>query len=187
MLTREQKESQVSELKGVFEKSSLIFFSDYKGMTVAQMNDLRGRIRGKYGDNAKYRVVKNTIINLALKGAGYDPKDVENDLKGPTAVLFVENDNPIEAIKIVVNFSKERQNKSLPAFKGGFVEGKSFKADDVEMLSKIPGRTELLSMLVRDIQSPIRGLVTVLAGMLKKPLYALNAIKDKKSGEDKKS
>ncbi|HCF37557.1 MAG TPA: 50S ribosomal protein L10 [Thermosipho africanus] len=179
MLTRAQKEQLVKELSEVFKNSSLILFSDYKGLNVAQITDLRKKLREKLADGARYRVIKNSVAYLALKEAGYNVEEIEDVFAGPLAILYVENGDPIEAIKVIYDFSKEM--KGIPSFKGLYLDGKFFSADEVENLSKLPSKEQLLAMVVSGVQGPIRGLVNVLSGTLKSLLYALNAIKDKKS------
>ncbi|MBT1248119.1 MULTISPECIES: 50S ribosomal protein L10 [unclassified Thermosipho (in: thermotogales)] len=179
MLTRKQKEQLVEELSDVFEKSSLILFSDYKGLNVEQITKLRRNLREKLANGARYRVIKNSVAYLALKKAGYNVEEIEDVFSGPLAILYVEDGDPIEAIKIIYDFSKEM--KGLPSFKGLYLDGKFFGADEVENLSKLPSKEQLLAMVVSGVQGPIRGFVNVLSGTLKSLLYALNAIKDKKS------
>ncbi|SHH44969.1 50S ribosomal protein L10 [Thermosipho atlanticus] len=180
MLTRKQKEKLVEELSESLKNSSLILFSDYKGLNVAQITDLRRKLREKLGSGARYRVVKNSVAYFAMKKAGYEEiDDLSYLFEGPLALLYVEEGDPIEAIKVIYEFSKD--NKDIPSFKGLYLDGKFFGAEEVENLSKLPTKEQLLTMVVSGVQGPIRGFVNVLAGTLRSLLYALNAIKDKKS------
>lgn len=90
-----------------YSKTSLILFADFLGFTVADLTELRSKLREKYGDGARFRVVKNTLLNLALKNAEYE--GYEEFLKGPTAVLYVTEGDPVEAVKIVYNFYKDKR------------------------------------------------------------------------------
>ncbi|QTA38877.1 50S ribosomal protein L10 [Thermosipho ferrireducens] len=179
MLTRAQKEKLVKEFAETFKNSSLIMFTDYKGLNVQQITELRRKLREKLESGARYRVVKNSVIRFALKEAGWDIEEISHVFEGPTAVLYVEEGDPIEAIKIVYDFSKKM--KGVPSFKGLYLDGKYYGPEEVEELSKLPSKEQLLAMVVGGVQGPIRGFVNVLAGTLRGLLYALNAIKDKKS------
>lgn len=179
MITRAKKKEIVEKLSDKFSKSSLILFTDFKGFDVATFRDLRRRIYERYGTAAHYTVVKNTLLDLALKNAQYDPAEYEMYLKGPTAVLYVEQDEAIDALKIANEFVKERKFENV--FKGGFLEGQVFTGEDVATFASLPSKQELYGILVGQIQAPIRGFVYALSGILKQLLYALNAIKDKKS------
>ncbi|WP_448379421.1 50S ribosomal protein L10 [Fervidobacterium sp.] len=179
MLKRPEKEQLVNELTETFKNSSLVLFADFTGLTVAQMTKLRRALREKLGNDARFTVVKNTLLRMALKNAEYDLEGHDNVLFGPTAVLYVNaKADPVEAIKIFHNFVKE--NKGTPVCKGLYLERKFFTGDQLENLSKLPSREQLLAMVVGGIQAPIRGLVNSLAGVLRSVLYALNAIKEQK-------
>lgn len=178
MLRRPEKEQLVRELTEEFQNSSLVLFSDFKGLTVAQMTKLRRSLREKYGNGARLTVVKNTLLRMALKESGYDIESHEKALFGPTAVLYVTEGDPVEAIKVYYNFVKE--NKGTPVCKGIYLEKKFFPGEQLEELSKLPSREQLIAMVLGGIQAPIRGLVTSLSGVLRSVLYALNAIKEKK-------
>ncbi|WP_448375251.1 50S ribosomal protein L10 [Fervidobacterium sp.] len=178
MLRRPQKEQLVAELTEELQNASLVLFSDFKGLSVAQMTKLRRALREKFGDNARLTVVKNTLLKIALKNANYDIEGHDSSFFGPTAVLYVKAGDPVEAIKVYYNFVKE--NKGTPVCKGLFLERRFFGAEQLEDLSKLPSREQLLAMVVGGIQAPIRGLVNSLSGVLRSVLYALNAIKEQK-------
>ncbi|MGB9614451.1 MAG: 50S ribosomal protein L10 [Fervidobacterium sp.] len=178
MLRRPEKEKLVQELTEELRNSSLVLFTDFRGLTVAQMTKLRRALREKIGSGARLTVVKNTLLKMALKEAGYEVETHSSVFFGPTAVLHVTEGDPVEAIKVYYNFVKE--NKGTPVCKGLFLERKFFSGEQVEELSKLPSREQLLAMVVGGIQGPIRGLVNSLAGVLRSVLYALNAIKEQK-------
>ncbi|AEH50943.1 50S ribosomal protein L10 [Pseudothermotoga thermarum] len=179
MLTKEQKKQLVEELTNDFAASSLILFISFAGFNVATMREIRRKIYAKYENAAKLRVVKNTLARIALKNAGYDEKSFGSYLFGPTAVVYVKSDDPIEAIRIMNNFAKERKQEGI--FKGGFLERKPFTGDQVPELANLPSKKELYAMVVGRLQAPISGLVYVLSGTMRKLLYALKAIEEKKS------
>jgi len=178
VLRRPEKEQVVQELAGEFKNSSLVLFTDFRGLTVSQMTKLRRVLREKFGNGARLTVVKNTLVEMALEEAGYDLDIDEKTLFGPTAVLYVTDGDPVEAIKIFYDFAKG--NKGIPVCKGMYLERKFFGGEQLEELSRLPSKEQLLAMVVGGIQGPIRGLVNSLAGVLRSVLYALKAIKEKK-------
>lgn len=181
MLRRPEKEKLVQELTETFKSSSLVLLTDFTGLTVAQMTKLRRALREKMGSGAKLQVVKNTLLKMALRNAEYDIAAAEKAFFGPTAVLYVTQGDPVEAIKILNNFIKE--NKGTPVCKGIYLEKRYFPGEQLEELSKLPSREQLLAMVVGGIQAPIRGFVNVLAGVMRSMLYVLNAIKEKKENQ----
>ncbi len=179
MLTKEQKRQLVETLKDDFERASLILFINYSGFNVATMREIRRRIYSKYGTKAHMKVLKNTLAGIALKAVGYDEKDFTSYLTGPTAVIYVKDEDPIEAVRVISNFAKERKVENI--FKGGFLEKKPFTGEQVAVLANLPSKKELYATVVSRLQAPISGLVYVLSGTMRKLLYALKAIEDKKS------
>ncbi|OAA28008.1 50S ribosomal protein L10 [Kosmotoga arenicorallina S304] len=180
MFTRAQKEKFVQELADKLAKSSLILFTDYKGLSVAQISELRGKLFERYEAKAKYQIVKNTLLRLALRKAGYNEEEWADDIHETTAVLMVNEDDPVEAVKIIYDFTKASKNK-LPALRGFYLEGKYFDQSKVDDIAQLPSKEQLIAMVVGGIAAPISGLAYALNGVLTKFLYALNAIKDKKS------
>jgi len=174
VLTRQQKVTIVKELSEAFKNNDLILFVNYKGLSVAQFNDLRSLLLENGG---KIKVVKNKLLNLALQQAGFSDTH-EEFLKGPTAVVYLLDGDAVNVLKVLVKFSKSNENLK---FKGAYFYGDLINDEQVVEYSKLPSREELLSMLLNRMQSPISGLVFTLSGILRKFLYALNAIKEKKS------
>ncbi|MCD6450353.1 MAG: 50S ribosomal protein L10 [Thermotogaceae bacterium] len=180
MVTRERKAKILEHLQQTLPNASLILLTDYKGLTVAQMRALRNNLREKVGDGAKFMVVKNTLLRITLEKLGYDPSELGDALEGPTAILYVVEGDPIEALKTLYDYIKENKIETF-RFKGGFLEGKVFNEEEVETLAKLPSKQQLYAMLVSATQGPIRGFVYALSGIMRNLVYALNAIKDKKS------
>jgi len=180
MLTKEKKRELVANLAEDLKKSGSMIFVDFKGLNVAQMNSLRSMVREKGG---LLKVVRNTLLRIATEKAGFDfTKEDEYGLfVGPTAVVYRKEDDAdiLTILKDLVKFSKENENLS---FKGAYIDGKLINADQVIEYSKLPSREELISMLLMRMQAPISGLVFTLSGVLRKFLYVLKAIEDKKGG-----
>ena len=149
------KSDAVRQLKEVIQRSPTLIFTDYRGLKVAQITELRRTLRQK---QAEYKVVKNTYAKIALKELGMPFE--EAFLNDPTAIAMTRADiGPIA--KALFDFSKESALK----VKGGLIEGQVLKSAAVEAISRLPGRQELLGMLIGALEAPIRSL-----------LYALNAV-----------
>jgi large subunit ribosomal protein L10 len=175
VLTKQQKVVIVENLTEAFKDNDLVLMVDYKGLNVAQFNELRSMLSET---GAKIRVVKNKLLNLALQKAGFSDEHSQF-LTGTTAVVYSTGGEPVDILKVLVKFSKS--NESLK-FKGGYFYGDLIDSEQVVEYSKLPSREELLATLLNRMQAPISGLVFSLSGILRKFLYALNAIKEKKSG-----
>jgi len=171
-MPKEEKVKAVKELKQKIKASNVMILSDYSGMTVKEITDLRRRLRG---EEASYIIAKNTLTLRAL------PEEVKGEfseyLKGPVAITFGEAD-PIAPAKILAKFIKEH---SKPVIKGGMVEGRFLNEADFKTLAKLPSKEELIAKVIGGIKAPLYGLVNVLSGSLRKLVYVLEAIKNKKS------
>lgn len=179
MLTRERKEKIVESLTKAYKDSSLILFADYKGMKVENITTFRDKLYENYKERAQFTIKKNTLVRLALNKAGFEESEWKDSISGTTAVLTVEDVDPIAALKIITDFNKN--NKTLPLIKAGYLEGRFFTGDRASDLAKLPSREQLIAMVVGGFAAPITGFVYTLNGVLTKFLYALNAIKDKKA------
>lgn len=171
--TRAEKEKSVSELKEKFERTESIVLTDYHGISVPQMQELKNDLKPL---NAEFTVAKNTLVSRASKEANKELP--EENLTGPTAILFSFND-PIEPIKKLAEFIKKYE---LPVIKSGLFEGKLLTKDGIIELSKIPSKNELYAQVVGSLNSPISGLVNVLGGNMRNLVYVLNSIKKSKGG-----
>jgi large subunit ribosomal protein L10 len=172
-MLKEQKVKIVEELADDLSKSPLVLLTDYKGLSVAEITKLRDEL---YEVGAKYRVAKNTLIKLALEKAGVDSEELKSSLEGTTALLYTEGD-AVLALKVLFKFIKEVKK---PEVRCGVMDGRFITAEEAKEFSTLPPREVLLAQLVGQMQAPIYGLHAVLSGTLRKLLYALNAIKEKK-------
>ncbi|GAA3223604.1 50S ribosomal protein L10 [Actinocorallia longicatena] len=136
-MARADKGATVAELKSEFESSNGAVLTEYRGLTVAQLKELR---RG-LGDTAKFAVVKNTLTKIAAKDAGVSGLD--ELLAGPSAIAFVKGD-VVEAAKGLRDFAKA--NPKL-VIKGGFIDGKPMNADEITKLADLESREILLAKL----------------------------------------
>ncbi|ATL29802.1 50S ribosomal protein L10 [Streptomyces formicae] len=131
------KAAAVAELTDKFRSSNAAVLTEYRGLTVAQLKQLRRSL----GENSEYAVVKNTLTKIAANEAGINTLD---DLfTGPTAVAFVTGD-PVESAKGLRDFAKENPNLVI---KGGVLDGKALSADEFKKLADLESREVLLSKL----------------------------------------
>ena len=136
-MARSDKEAAVAELTEDFRSASATVLTEYRGLTVASMKELRRSL----GTDTKYSVVKNTLTKIAAKAAGVDLSD--DLLVGPSAVAFIKGD-PIDAAKSLKNFQKEHP---LLVIKGGVFEGKAVSTAEIMKLADLESREVLLSKL----------------------------------------
>jgi len=171
-----QKVEVVAELRELIGQTSAAILTDYRGLSVAELTDLRKKLRAA---DAEFRVVKNTLFKLA--GDGLLPiSELDSQLAGPTAIGFAKGD-PVAATKVIVDFVKDHKAISV---KGGVVEGRVVDVAGVEALSKVPPREVLISQMLGSLQSPISGLVGTLNGIISNFVFTLQAIADKQGGSE---
>ncbi|MGQ9630302.1 MAG: 50S ribosomal protein L10 [bacterium] len=173
-MIKSEKASIVEDLKRKFSDSSACVLTDFKGLNVMEITDLRNRLR-RVG--ARYQVVKNRLALLALDEEAR--RNLRGHLVGPTAVVFA-TDRVVEAAKAIVEFARENEKLDI---KVGLIEGKVMDSDGIRELANLPPREVLLSRLVGSLQFPLVGLVNVLQGSMRNLIYVLNAIKEKKGSE----
>ncbi|MGW1837608.1 50S ribosomal protein L10 [Streptomyces sp. BBFR2] len=171
------KVAAVEEITDKFRNSNAAVVTAYTGLTVAQIKDLRRSL----GDNAQYRVVKNTLTKIAAQEAGISVLD--EHLQGSTAVAFVTGD-PVEAAKGLRDFAKENQNLVI---KGGVFEGKALSADDIKKLADLESREVLLSKLagaMKGKQSQAASVFQALPSKLVRTVDALRAQQAEQGGAE---
>ena len=156
-MNRDQKAAVIEEVAREIEAADAIFAVDYRGISVKQSADLRGRLEDA---GASFRVVKNRLSLRAADQAGAD--GLKSLLEGPTALTFVRGD-AATAAKTLAGFRREY---GLLVFKGGTLDGDALSADEVEAISRLPSRDALYGQLVGVTASPLSGLVRGLAGLI---------------------
>ena len=133
-----QKKEEVSELAAKIKDAKLVLLTDYRGINVEDVTNLRTQLRNT---NAEYKVIKNNITKRALAEAGIE--GLEDKLVGPTAVIMSSEDY-LEPTKAIYKYSKDNDFYKI---KGGVIEGKVMTAEEIITLAKLPSRTTLLGML----------------------------------------
>lgn len=159
--------SQVEIIKDKASRAKSVAIVDYAGTSVNDQVKLRAQLKAVDGE---FFVTKNTLIDIALGKGTYT-----ESLKGMNALVFSFQDE-VSAIKELFAFHKDNEKLTI---KQGMVEGKAISADQVEALSKMPGKNELISMLIARIQSPASGLVNVLKASQRDLVYVLKAVAEK--------
>lgn len=167
----EEKQLVVKELVGNFNGASLVVFTDYKGLNVAEINELRSKLKSAGGD---YKVVKNTLTRLAIKETGNE--DLMPLTDGPNALLFTND--PVESAKILFDFAKTHKNLEV---KGGLLEGKAIAMDQVKALAMLPPREVLIAQVLGGLQAPIYGFAYVLKANLTGLVRALDGVREQKA------
>ena len=148
---------------------------DYRGITVAQIAELRSNLRAA---DATFTVVKNSLTERAADQVGAEA--LKDFLAGPTALTFVRGDAAVAA-KAIADYARTTQ---LLPFKGGIMDGSSLDVEQIRALSKLPSREVLYGQLVGIVASPVSGLVRTLSALLGGLAVALGQVREKKeSGE----
>ena len=166
----EQKKQVVAELSESLKGACIGVIVDYKGITVAE-DKLRKQLR----ETGEYKVVKNTLLKLALKDAGIEGLD--SVLEGTTAIAISKDDYTGSA-KALCDFADKSKTFEI---KAGFVDGKVIDAAGVKNLAKLPSKEVLVAQALSGLNAPITGFVTVLNGTMKGLVVALNAIAEKQA------
>lgn len=167
-MINENKIKKVEELNDKFKRIKSAVFTDLTGLNVAQVTELRRRLRDS---SAEFKVLKNTLALRASKGTSFE--ELSEYFLGPTSIAFSYED-VLVPVKVIMGYSKEQPNLKI---KGGFVEGKKIEINKIEELAKLPSRKVLISILLAGFQSPIGGFVGTLEGVLRSFLSTLEGIK----------
>jgi large subunit ribosomal protein L10 len=157
-MDRAQKAESIETLKGVFADSGAVVVTHYTGLTVAEMTDLRGRLRK---EGAALKVVKNRLAQKALNGAGEGANAL---FKGPVAIAF--SPDPVSAAKVATQYAKDNEKFLIV---GGMMGDQVLDAKGVDALAKLPSLDELRAKLIGLINAP----ATKVAGVLQAPAAQL--------------
>ena len=169
-----EKVEALEAIKGTFSEQKDFIFTDYRGLTVQQITELRGKLRAKEAD---YKVVKNRYAKIAFQQLEM-PADVADLLVGPTALAMM-NDDAAAIAKIIFDYAKDTSVE----VKGALVDGKVFDGKQTEALSKLPSRDQLIAQLMSTMNAPLQNLVYAMNGVTQKLVRVLQAVADKKAEE----
>ena len=163
------KEASVAELTYLFESSTAVLLTEYRGLTVAQLKTLRKSISG----DASYAVVKNTLTRIAANNAGISSFD--DELAGPSAIAFVHGD-PVAVAKALRDFAKANP---LLVVKGGYFDGKPLTAEEVGKLADLESREVLLAKLAGAFKASLFGAAYLFNAPLSKAVRTVDALREK--------
>jgi large subunit ribosomal protein L10 len=170
-MLKQRKEEIVSALTEELGGVNAMIVADPTGLTVAEMKDLRNRLRPT---GAEFRVAKNTLARIAAREAGREA--LVGLLVGPTAITLVPGD-PAAAAKTLSDFGRTSRKLEL---RGAYLDGEALGADSVRQLATLPSREQLLTNLVSTMVSPISGLANVLAQLPRSLVVALDQVRQQK-------
>ena len=164
-----QKEASVAELTKNFEDSTAVLLTEYRGLTVAQLKELRNSIR----QDAEYAVVKNTLTKIAAQRAGVEGLD--DELKGPSAIAFVHGD-PVAVAKGLRAFAKAHP---LLVIKGGYFDGAALSPAEVNKLADLESREVLLAKLAGAMKASLTKAAYVFNALPSKAVRTVDALREK--------
>ncbi|HEX8725051.1 MAG TPA: 50S ribosomal protein L10 [Gemmatimonadaceae bacterium] len=170
-MKRSDKEQLVTELREKMAGASTLYYTDFTGLNVKRMTELRRRLRKA---KVEYVVIKNTLALRAVQEAGL----LSQPLKGPTG-LVVSRD-PLAAAKVLADFAKENDQK--PVVKGGLMDGRVLEPEQIRKLAAMPSREQMLAELGAGLQSPLAAFVGAMNGLLYMFAGALDALKTQREG-----
>jgi large subunit ribosomal protein L10 len=170
-MKRTEKEQLVTELTSKIKGAQALYYTDFTGLNVKRMTELRRRLR-KAG--VEYVVIKNTLALRAVNESGL----VGERHRGPTGIVVAHD--ALAGAKVLTDFAKENDQK--PAVKGGMFDGRAIGADQVKQLANMPSREQLLSELGAGLMAPLAAFAGVMNGMMYQMVGALEALRAQKEG-----
>ena len=167
-MSRERKAEVVQKLTDRLQRSRTLYLTDFTGIAVKPMTELRGKLRDA---GVEYVVVKNTLALRALKEANVTGLD--EVLNGPTGFVFAGAE-PVAAAKVLTAFQQEYETLTV---KVGLVDGRQITPEEIRRLATLPSYEELLAQMGGALQAPLQGFVGVLSGMLNQFVGAVEALR----------
>lgn len=171
-ISREKKEKSLQAFQQIFDKGKIVFFVNFQGMKVEDLNRLRAAIRALGGH---VQVIKKTLINKALESRGVQ-LDVKSFVGEIAAIIGLAEETAV--VKAVNEFAKET---NLPEFRGGVMGKELLTPAHLKELASIPSREFLLARLAAGFLAPVSGFVNVLRGNMSNVVYVLHAIHEKRN------
>ncbi len=168
-MKKTEKEALVTDLRDRMKGASSLYYTDFTGLNVKRMTELRRRLRKAGVD---YVVIKNSLAQRAVTEGGFPMEK----LRGPTGVVIGKD--PVAAAKILTDFAREFEQK--PEIKGGVLDGNVIGVAQVKKLATLPTRQQMLAQLAGGMQAPLAGFVGALSGVFYMMVGALEALKTQK-------
>ena len=173
-MSKEIKEETIKSIEDLLANCRIAIVTDYRGMTVAQIGDLRRRLRSS---KTEYHVVKNTLTSIAADRSGRE--ELKAFLTQPSAIAF-GYDEVVETARIMIEYM--RSNKTPLKIKGGLLNKRALSAEEVTYLASLPPAPVLVSQLMQQLQAPISSLLYVLSANLRGLVITLQARKQQLEG-----
>ena len=171
-MLRNEKDAVIAEVAQLLTDTENVFVSDYRGLTVAQLSELRAKLRDS---GASFRVIKNTLGSIAAERAGRGV--IGEMLDGPTAVTLC-GDDLVAAAKALADFARTHSQLEV---RGGLLESSLIDASGVKALASMPPRDILVAQVVGTMAAPLTGLATVLQGTISGFVRALNQVAEQQA------
>ncbi len=171
-VTKAKKSEILKELAKKFSRTKSVVFSEYRGLSVKNLSDLRRNLRKA---DAEFKISKKTLLNLAAKQNNL-PEVPAEFMNGPVGATLSYTDE-LAGLKVLFKFSKENEKLKLL---GGIIEGKVVGPDEVKVYAKLPGREELLAKFIGSMNAPVSGFVSVLNNLVSGFVRTLNGYREKK-------
>jgi large subunit ribosomal protein L10 len=172
-MARPDKAATVAELTDAFREANAAVLTEYRGLTVAQLKELRRSLAG----NATYAVVKNTLTKIAAREAGVDT--LEPMLEGPSAIAFVTGD----AVTVAKGLRDFARTYPTLVVKGGVLDGRPLSADEIRRLADLESREVLLAKLAGAMKASLQQAVSLFAAPLSQAARLLAALEEQKKSE----
>lgn len=174
-MPKQEKLDTVAEYTRLFKEAESIFVTDYQGLNVADVTELRKKLRN---NGVQFVVGKNTLFRIAARDA--EVADVDQYLTGPTAIAFT-SDDPAAAAKIL---NESFKAKDLPRMKAFWIEKEPFSADDIGRLADLPTKEVLYSQVVAAVEAPFTELIGTIDGFFRELVGSVDALAEKKKAEE---
>ena len=171
-MLRPEKEKVVSQLRDKLTQARSLFLTDFTGLNVGEMTQLRRDFKEK---DVEYNVAKNSLIRLAIQNTDFE--GVSEYLEGPTGLVFGHDEATVPA-KVLYEFQKKTEKPKIRVF---WMEGKLFGEDELKRLARLPSRKELLAQMLASVDSPMSNFVGTLNAMLRNLIGLIDALQEAKS------
>jgi large subunit ribosomal protein L10 len=172
IMLRPEKERVVSQLKDKLTQAKSLFLTDFTGLNVEEITELRRDFRKK---DVEYNVAKNSLIRLAIQNTDFE--GVSEHLEGPTGLVFGYDEATTPA-KVLYEFQKKTEKPKVRVF---WMEGKLFGEEELKRLARLPSRKELLAQILANVNSPMANLVGTLHAVLRNFIGLVDALQEAKS------
>lgn len=170
-MKRSEKEQLVTELSEKIRGATALYYTDFTGLNVKRMTELRRRLRRA---GVEYMVIKNSLALRAVNESGL----TGDRLRGPTGIVIATD--AVAGAKVLSDFARE--NDQRPAVKGGMYEGQAIDVEQVKKLAEMPSREQMLAELGAGLQAPMAGFVGAMSGMFTMMVGALEALRTQREG-----